>query len=146
MGIFKETTDEIMGWLKGHGEINTVEFGDANEFDTSTITDFPYSYLIPIKITSRESLAVMTYQILFTDIYESSDENYQSGSDRYKEKLKVLDKMAGVAIDFQRAFELNTTVLQENLTADVVYDQRQNRVYGWMFEFSLTKPNIINCG
>ena len=142
MGIFKQVTQQLVDWLQGNATINTVEIGDANEFDISTVTEFPYVYLIPLKVAHKESLATITYQILFTDVYNSSYEDALNGNERFRHKIDVLDRMADVSIQFQRAFDLITTANFEPSPGDVIYDQKTNRVYGWMLEFSVTVPNI----
>lgn len=140
MGSFKDTTETLMNWLEGNGVINEVTFGDANEVDLSKATNFPLVHLIPLNSTLLESYSTYTYQILFLTTFKSSN----------ADKIKVLDDMATVVEQFIR--DINQGSMFEalyrtdtNNSAEVIYDQRQNRLYGWTLGLSINVPTIVNC-
>ncbi len=128
-----------MSYLQGNGTINTVTFGDAQEFDLSKSTTFPLAHLIPTSSTLAEGFTTYSYQVLIADIYRSSKDN----------KIDVMDQMAIVTEQLQKSLDrgqlFNDRIRTDtSSSAEPIYDERQNRVYGWSLTISVTVPAEID--
>jgi len=141
MGTFKNTLSEITTWLNGNGEINSTSFGDINELDLDKATNFPIAHIIPLGFSSGENLVAYNYQILFLDNKHTQDE-----------VIDVLDRMATAAQQFVKAMSTgslygsNIQVTADQST-DIIYDQYQNRLYGWTISLTYNTPlELENCG
>ena len=139
MGSFGDTTKTIMSYLEGNGAINTVSFGDANEFDLSKNTTYPYAHLIPVSTSLSEGYTTYNYQILFTDIYRSSKDD----------KIDIMDGMSVLVEQLHKSLHRgqlfdNSIRTAANSTAEPIYDERQNRVYGFSLTISVTVPAEID--
>ncbi len=141
MGSFSQTTNRLISYLQGHDIINTVTFGDSSEFDLSKATKFPLAHLIPVSTSLAEGYTTYNYQILIATTFRSSKDD----------KVEVLDQMAIVTEHLHKAL-VRGTLFDEQIrtnvdnTADPIYDERQNRVYGWSLSVSVTVPaNIDVC-
>ena len=140
MGSFSTTTYSLINWIGGHGEINEVTFGDANEVDISKATEFPLAHVIPLNSSIQSGYTTYNYQVLFLDTFKSSTDS----------KIDVLDRMAGVAEDFVKAFHNGHIVdgsirTTDSQGAEVIYDQRQNRLYGWSLDIEANVSNVVPC-
>ncbi len=141
MGSFKQCTDTLMSYLQGMDHINTVTFGDASEFDTSKATNYPLAHLIPVSTLLTEGFTSYSYQILFTNIYRSSKDDKIEVMDRMAQAVEILHK----ALDRGSLFDSQIRTGATN-TADPIYDERQNRVYGWSLSLEVTVlANIEVC-
>ena len=149
MGLYKDTTVIITDWLQNHGSINEVTLGDVREVDLSTHTNFPLCHVIILNNDYDNGYSTYNYQFLFLDTF------YEGGSNT---KLDILDEMNEVVVDFITALNhgtmLNSVITVSSVaTGEVMYDQLQNKLYGWSLEFGLDIPNgidpsdgIITCG
>ena len=148
MGLYKETTDIITSWLQNHGTINEVTLGDVREVDLSTHTNFPLVHVIILNNDYDNGYSTYNYQYLFLDTFHDSDNT----------KLEILDEMNEVVTDFISALN-NGTMLNSAIrissvaTGEVMYNQLQNKLYGWSLEFGIDVPNgvdpssgVIVCG
>ena len=142
MAAFLDTTNKIIEWHEGHATINEVTFGDGNELDLSKQTTFPLVHIIPTSTTFNEGVTGFSYQLIYLDLYSTSKHD----------KVAVLDKMWEAVAGFNKAasggslFDSLVRVSTGN-TAEVQYDVRQNRLYGWSLDLTVTTPNgLINCG
>ena len=133
MNYFLDTTNELISWFEGHGEVNEVGFGDANEFDTSTITDFPYVFIIPSSLNPKGATTTFIYQILVTDVLNEGTPKI------------ALNRTADIVIDFFKAKGIDVEVEYNLGQNDVIYDARGNRVYGWSFDYEVTVKTIKEC-
>ena len=135
MDYFLNTTNDIISWFEGNAEVNEVGFGDTGEFDVTTITNFPYVFIIPTSLQPSGSLTTFTYQILVTDVI----------IDVYDSPLKALSRMADIIIQFAKDKGLDITIENLYSTNEVIYDQRGNRVYGWVFNYDVTVQTVVVC-
>ena len=140
MSRFSDVTHTILNWLEGHSEINEVSFGDSNEIDLSTHTNFPLCHVIPLGTVYGGATNTYNYQILFMD---------QPHDNTTEERIEVLGMMDEVATDFARyLYEQKDYVRASigSLSGDSIYDEKINRLYGQSLgNVSITVPNIQNC-
>jgi len=140
MGSFLTTTNRIISYLQGHSEVNSVTFGDGNEVDLSTHTDFPLVHVIPISSLFGEGITTHSYQVLFLNTFKESIED----------KIEVLDLMNKTANEFAQSarggilFSEQITAIG-TFTADIIYNDRINKLYGWSLNIGFIVPNNLNC-
>jgi len=142
MGLYKETTDIITSWLQNHGTINEVTLGDVREVDLSTHSNFPLVHVIILNNDYDNGYSTYNYQYLFLDTFFEGGENT---------KLDILDEMNEVVTDFISALNhgsmLNSAITVSSVaTGEVMYNQLQNKLYGWSLEFGLDVPNDVDPG
>ena len=137
MGVYKTVTNTIKNWLSNNDAINEVTLGDIREVDLSTHTNFPLAHIIYIDNDYEDGYSTYNYQILFLDTFFDEDA-----------KLDILDDMNEVVAEFVKALT-NGTLFNASIridtapTAVVMYDQLQNRLYGWSLTFGINTPNGI---
>ena len=131
MDFFKNTTQDIMDWFDNNGEVNEVGFGDSNEFDISTITNFPYVFVIPQAILPQGATTKFTYQILVTDVLDATEE-----------PIEALNRTADIIISYAKAKGVVVEIESLVNNTDVIYDQRSHRVFGWFFNYDITVKTL----
>lgn len=139
MAQFKIVTGEIENWFAGNAVINEVTKGDINEVDLSTHTDFPLAHIIYLGTEYGDGYTTYNYQILLLDTFEESSE---------ESKVDVLDTLDEVMAQFVSSLNRGTLFNSQirvvvDPPADVLYDQMQNRLYGWSLNVGLLVPNGI---
>ncbi len=136
MSYYLDAFNGLKNWFQGNAVINEVQWGDVNELDTTTITDFPLAYIIHTGIDSDGNTANFKFQIiLVTTLQKEYDD----------EPNKAFDLLADVIIDFIRAG--NYTITDENMYGDIeaIYDQRGNRLYGYMLDVETRVKTTKEC-
>ena len=132
MGFYLNTFNDLKGWLEGNATINEVQWGDVNEFDTTTITNFPLAYIIHTGMNSEGAITTFKFQIILaTTLQEETDT-----------ANKAFDLLADVVIDLVRSGQYTIENQHRYNDADVVYDQRANRVYGYVFDVDITIKSL----
>lgn len=141
MGSFKTVLDTITIWLINHDGINEVTNGDINEVDLSTNTNFPLVHIIYTTTNYSQGYNIYNYQILFLDTYFEDKDN----------KIEILDNMNEIVTQFVKSLT-NGSLFNSQVRVDttpssqVMYDQLQNRLYGWSLNVGIMVPNgIIIC-
>lgn len=139
MANLKQVVTDLRQWLGGHSSISETTFGDVNEVDLSTRTDFPLAHIIPLSTDYEGGVAQHNFQILFLDKFLVSEED----------KIDVLDRMNEVASDFSAALENGTILTIVNETtyenAEVMYDQLVNRLYGYSMNVGIRVQRDLSC-
>lgn len=137
MGAFKQITDKLSSWALANTLVNSVSKGDLNDVDTSGETDLPLVHINYGSADYQEDYTVFTYQVLALDKYDDSVD---------VDKLDILDSMNQVLTDLvfacrQGALFKSYVRIQTEPTAEVLYDQFRNRLYGWSLDISVTVPS-----
>lgn len=141
MADLKTVTLGLTDWLKGHGSINEVTLGDLSEVDITTITNFPLAHVIPIGTAYNGPTAIHEYQVLILSTYDNSVEV----------QIEVLSNMELVVSDLDNALNTGTLytdiVAQATLgnTADIMYDQFVNRLYGYSITVKVIVERNTSC-
>jgi hypothetical protein len=133
MATLKEVTVALTSWLQNHNKVNEVTFGDVTEADISTRTNFPLAHLIPLNTEFNENTTVHTYQLLVLSTFQ----------ERIEDKIDVLSDMNSIVSDLVSAFNIGGIMdfsygIETSTTAQVMYDQMANRLYGYSLEFVIT--------
>lgn len=141
MAVYKETVEILTTWFNGHGNINEVTFGNEQQVDITSETDFPLVHIMPQKTLYGESQTEINFKIKVLTTYESDEE----------ELIDVLDMTHAVFVDFVRdlwngaLFSALIRVSTDPI-AEVVYDEHNNRLYGHTLDIKLKMPpTISNC-
>jgi len=142
MGSFKTATDKMVTWFSGHSQINNVTFGDINEIDVTTITDFPLAHVIPLQSTGDSNISKYSYQIMILDKYETINDTDSLLKDS---KVQVLDDLNTILEDFKLAFTGDGTFVLKHSASQIMYDLKINRLYGWVIAVEVTLPSEGNC-
>ena len=135
MTTYQSITEKLIAWFNSNANINEVTFGDFNEVDLSTHTDFPLVHIVPLATNYLGQTIAFNYQIILFDKMHDTDTS-----------IIPLSNMEHVAREFMNycylnKYEIRSTIGQ--LTIDPVYDQRINRLYGWSFgNVAIVIPNI----
>ncbi len=139
MYSYKENTQAILDWSIGHGDVNEVYFGDPNNIDVSTTTNFPIVALAPPSGSYPTNVVNFSYVIYILDTFEESKQ----------EDLEVLSKMEGIARDLVNSINKGSLFkrgvrMEGTISWDSAYNVRMNTLYGVQLTFSIQTPNDID--
>ena len=143
MAKFKDTTNAIIDWFDGHGDVNEVTFGDGGEVDLSSQKTLPLVHVIPVDATFEVPTTNYVYQVIIVG---------QTVEDETQAKLDILDLCAGVAAEFTKSVEggylFDSDVrLDGAVSSTTIYKDRQNVLFGWALTVGLKTLNKLqHCG
>lgn len=122
-------------WFSGHAEVNSVTKGDANELDVLKATKFPVAHIFPESMTVYEGYTTHTFRVWIL------------GQDHWEDIYRLSTVTQEFMNSVTKGFLYDEQIFSgEPLSADVMYDFGQNRLYGWEITFGLDAPNNLdNC-
>lgn len=143
MGSWDKAKSALVSWLDGNGSIEEVDRGVSNEVDISTHTNFPLAFVVYGDSANAANLSTYSFQVLFVSTVPDPAE--QDDIDT------VLDQMSEVKNQCYKAYYEGSLFGDQfrvsNNTSPLIYRDRQNLIYGWIMELSVTTPtNLDNCG
>jgi hypothetical protein len=138
MASYKNTTEKLLAYFASSAIINEVTFGDFNEVDLTSKTNFPLVHIIPQPTSYAGNVILFAYQILFFDKLRDTES-----------PLVPMDRMEDAARQFINYLYFgmdDLRVVPGSITAEPIWDQRINRLYGWALGNTLlTIANVEPC-
>jgi len=118
--IYKDLVNSLINWFEP--KVGEVTFGDEGQVDVTSITDFPLVHIQPVGTDAKSGYALFTFDIYILNTKESLED-----------PIDVLDAMSEIAVDFASFYYSGDSAINDMPSADIVYDQFGNRLYGFKF-------------
>lgn len=139
MSTLKEVVDVVSASLLTNRYINTVTFGDEKEVDISKSTDFALSHIVPLPIQYLDGFSLYSLDVYAVNVYNSSRDD----------KVEVMSEMASVLEQLSRSLQRGQLFsalirVKGTPTSTPVYDQFQNRLYGYKLTVAIQVPDGID--
>ena len=157
MNAVYEITNKLRVFLEQRQSLSTVKYGDIDEVDLNKTTLFPLAHFFLQSAQFNRRTITFRLNLMFLDIVDAEkgpldeslniteDQFYKSNlhevlNDLHKEVVALLTTLT----DYRGSLATEQYVLQGEPTAEMLYEEFENKLAGWGLTLDIEVPNDIN--